>query len=246
MFLDHIVHFVNKKPTEVAGDWQQQAIHAVVGGQHLNWGTYNALLYTKNSYVEWLAMEDEQVARRVVHPLVELMLHDLKENPGFGTICIRVNDLEVLRKDLEYKSIETTGVLYAERKTAAGTLRKWKMLFIKEEVSDSLPAPFFIEWEETDDERYELLQKEGTVNSSNLQLTIESCEFHVENPREVIEKWGSYLNVTYDHQTLFLPNTNLIFKQLKQGTKERLVSVQIQGLPNQEAIIYEHGVYRFD
>ncbi len=246
MFLDHIVHFVNKKPIEVAGDWQQQGINAVVGGQHLNWGTYNALLYTVNSYVEWLAMEEEQVARRVVHPLVELMLHDLNEGPGFGTICIRANDLEVLRKDLENKGIETTGVLYAERKTAAGSLRKWKMLFIKEEVSDSLPAPFFIEWEETDDERYELLQKEGTVNNSNLQLTIESCEFHVANPREVIEKWTSYLNVTYDHQTLFLPNTNLIFKQLKQGTKERLVSVQIKGLPNQEAIVYEQGVYRFD
>ncbi|MEK4520491.1 VOC family protein [Psychrobacillus sp. FSL W7-1457] len=246
MFLDHIVHFVNKKPIEVAGDWQQQGINAVVGGQHLNWGTYNALLYTVNSYVEWLAMEEEQVARRVVHPLVELMLHDLNEGPGFGTICIRANDLEVLRKDLENKGIETTGVLYAERKTAAGSLRKWKMLFIKEEVSDSLPAPFFIEWEETDDERYELLQKEGTVNNSNLQLNIESCEFHVENPREVIEKWTSYLNVTYNHQTLFLPNTNLIFKQLKQGTKERLVSVQIKGLPNQEAIVYEQGVYRFD
>ncbi|WP_342567185.1 VOC family protein [Psychrobacillus sp. FSL K6-4046] len=246
MFLDHIVHFVNKKPIEVAGDWQQQGINAVVGGQHLNWGTYNALLYTVNSYVEWLAMEEEQVARRVVHPLVELMLHDLNEGPGFGTICIRANDLEVLRKDLENKGIETTGVLYAERKTAAGSLRKWKMLFIKEEVSDSLPAPFFIEWEETDDERYELLQKEGTVNNSNLQLNIESCEFHVENPREVIEKWTSYLNVTYDHQTLFLPNTKLIFKQLKQGTKERLVSVQIKGLPNQEAIVYEQGVYRFD
>lgn len=191
-------------------------------------------------------MEEEQVARRVVHPLVELMLHDLNEGPGFGTICIRANDLEVLRKDLENKGIETTGVLYAERKTAAGSLRKWKMLFIKEEVSDSLPAPFFIEWEETDDERYELLQKEGTVNNSNLQLNIESCEFHVENPREVIEKWTSYLNVTYNHQTLFLPNTNLIFKQLKQGTKERLVSVQIKGLPNQEAIVYEQGVYRFD
>ena len=246
MFLDHIVHFTNRKPTEVAGDWQQQGIHAVVGGQHLNWGTYNALLYTKNSYVEWLAMEDEQVARRVGHPLVELMLHDLKKGPGFGTICIRVNDLELLNKDLENKGIETTGVLYAERKTANGSLRKWKMLFIKEEVRDSLPAPFFIEWEETDDERYELLKKEGTVNSSNLQLTIKSCEFHVENPREVIEKWGSYLNVTYDDQSIFLPNTNLIFKQLKQGTRERLVNVHIKGLPNQEAIIYEQGVYRFD
>lgn len=246
MYLDHIVHFVNKKPIEIAEDWQGRGLHAVVGGRHLKWGTYNALLYTKDSYVEWLSMEDELIASHAENPLVDLMLHDLRVNPGFGTICIRTTNLESLRKDLEDKGIETSGILYAERKTTSGFVRKWKMLFIQEKVSDHLPAPFFIEWEETDDERYELLQKDGTIDTSNLQLSIKNVEFYVANPREVIKKWSKYLSVEALDQTISLLNTNLVFKQLEQGTKERLVSVQIEGLPKQEAIVYEQGVYCFD
>lgn len=246
MYLDHIVHFVEKNPLEIAEDWQQQGLHAVVGGQHINWGTYNALLYTKNSYIEWLSIEDEHIAQNTDHPLISLMLHDLKKSPGFGTICIRTSKIDVLKQELEEKGIETSGVLYAERKTTSGFGRKWKMLFIREEVSDQLPMPFFIEWQETDEDRYELLKKDGTIVESNLQLSIESCEFHVKKPREIIKKWEKYLNVEqYDDQTLLLPNTKLVFKQLEDGTKERLIRVQIKGDSRQEAIIYEQGEYRF-
>ncbi|WP_240793306.1 VOC family protein [Psychrobacillus vulpis] len=246
MYLDHIVHHVTKKPEEVAEDWNAKGFHAVVGGQHTHWGTYNALLYTKTSYIEWLAIEHEEIAKNANHPLVNLLLHDIKNSPGFGTICIRTTEINELCQQLELKCIETSGVLHAERKTASGLVRKWKMLFVKEEVSDDLPTPFFIEWEESDLERYQLLQEDGTINASNVELSISACEFHVKSPREVMKKWKRYFDITeQDEQTLLLSNTKLVFKKLDSGAKERLAMVHIDGCIEQDTFIYEHAPYLF-
>lgn len=246
MLLDHIVHSVTKKPQVVAEDWTEKGIHAVVGGQHTQWGTYNALLYTKTSYIEWLAVEREEIANNANHPLIDLMHHDLKTSgAGFNTICIRTTAIDGLNSQLEQQGIKTSGVLHAERKTSSGLVRKWKMLFISEEISDALPSPFFIEWEESDEEKYRLLKKDGTIENSNLELSITACEFHVRNPREVMNKWKSYFQLMeQDEQTLLLENTQLIFKQ-STNTKERLVSIEIDGANRQEEIIYEQATYRF-
>ncbi|MFJ7972228.1 VOC family protein [Psychrobacillus sp. NPDC096389] len=246
MYLDHIVHHVTKTPSQVATDWKEKGLHAVIGGQHTNWGTYNALLYTKTSYIEWLALEHKEIAESANHPLIDLMLHDLKTAPGFGTICIRTTSIDELYKQLEAKGIETSGVLHAERKTTSGLVRKWKMLFVKEEISDALPTPFFIEWEENDQDRYQALQNDGTINQSNLQLGISACEFHVRDPKEIMNKWKRYFDlVEEDEHILLLSNTKLVFKQLESGTKERLATVHIEGLGDKETFIYEQAMYHF-
>ena len=51
-------------------------------------------------------------------------------------------------RKLKIKDFRTSGVLDAERRTADGQLRKWKMLFVDQPVLNELPYPFFIEWEE--------------------------------------------------------------------------------------------------
>lgn len=246
MYLDHIVHSVTKEPFEVAEEWTKKGIHAVVGGQHTQWGTYNALLYTESSYIEWLAVEHKEVAKNANHPLINLMLHDLKTSGvGFNTICIRTTTIDSLSKQLEEQGIKTSGVLHAERKTTSGLVRKWKMLFVKEEISDALPSPFFIEWEESDEDRFRLLQEDGTIGKSNLELSITVCEFHVRNPREVMNKWKSYFHLMEeDEQTLLLRNTRLIFKQ-SFDAKERLAHIEIDGSKRNEEIIYEQATYHF-
>lgn len=246
MYLDHIVHHVAKTPKEVADDWSEKGFHAVIGGRHTHWGTYNALLYTKTSYIEWLALEHEDIAKNANHPLINLLLHDLKTAPGFGTICIRTTTIDELCQQLEEKGIETSGVLQAERKTTSGLVRKWKMLFVKEEISDAIPTPFFIEWEESDEERYQLLQDDGTIRPENFDLSISSCEFHVNNPREVMDKWKKYFDLAEEEEhILLLKNTKLVFKQLENGTKERLAAVYIDGFTEQEMIVYEQATYHF-
>ena len=247
MYLDHIVHSVKKEPLEVVRDWVEKEVHAVVGGQHTQWGTYNALLYTKTSYIEWLSVEREEVANSADHPLINLMLHDLKTSgAGFNTICIRTTKIDNLSNLLEDQGIKTSGVLHAERKTTSGLIRKWKMLFVNEEISNALPFPFFIEWEESDEDRYHSLQEDGTINNSNLELSITACEFRVRNPREVMNKWKSYFQlIEHDEQTLLLENTRLIFKQSISETKERLVSIEIDGSNLHKEFTYEQATYRF-
>ena len=247
MYLDHIVHSVKKEPLEVVRDWIEKEVHAVVGGQHTLWGTYNALLYTKTSYIEWLAVEHEEVAKKAKHPLIDLMLHDLNTTgAGFNTICIRTTTIDNLYNQLEERGIKTSGVLHAERKTTSGLVRKWKMLFVNEEINNALPFPFFIEWEESDELRYNLLQKDETIKDSNLELSITACEFHVRNPREVMNKWKSYFQlIEQDEQTLLLENTRLIFKQSISETKERLVSIDIDGSNLHKEFTYEQATYRF-
>lgn len=244
--MDHIVHQVTKKPSEVAENWKEKGFHAVEGGRHVNWGTHNALLYTENSYIEWLAIEDKDIAIKANHPLINLLLHDLELGPGFGNICIRTNDIEGVDKRLKSKGIETSGVLQAERKTTSGIIRKWKMLFIQEKVNSSLPSPFLIQWEEPDDVRYLRLKDEGAVTEENLQQSIRECEFHVRNPRGIIEKWINYFGLKkVEDGVLLLGNTRLTFTCIKSHERERLANIYIEGLGKKEVIEYEQAVYRF-
>jgi len=246
MFLDHIVHLSTVTPEDVVKDWRQEGFHAVLGGQHIHWGTHNALLYTSNSYIEWLAIDNREIALNSNHPLVNLLLHDLKNGPGFGTICIRTSNIEDIHTRLHKQGVQTSGVLHAERKTVTGHTKKWKMLFIQKEVNDTLPTPFLIQWEEGDEERYKVLIEDGTIGEENLQLTISECEFHVRNPRDTIKKWKSYFGLDeIEEGILLLGNTKLILKHISNLKRERLASVSIEGHNRKEIKNYEQAIYRF-
>lgn len=231
MYLDHIVHFIEEEPEKAVEVWKRHGFHAAKGGQHLNWGTHNALLYFKDSYIEWLAVEKMEVAEGVDHPLTQLLLHDRK---GFGTICLRTEDIAQLEERLKGQGIETTGVLDAERKTESGGLIKWKMLFLKEAVSDNLPSPFFIEWNDSDSERYEGLRKRGAILPDNEKQAIERCIFGVRDPAASAEKWRSLIG------SLELPNCRFEFRKTERK-RERLEEVVLAR--GTQEVSFEEGVY---
>ncbi|MGK7378968.1 VOC family protein [Planococcus sp. 1R117A] len=233
MFLDHIVHFISESPQTAVDYWKKQGMHAALGGRHLNWGTHNALFYTKDSYIEWLAVEKPEVAESANHPLTELLLHD---KIGFGTICLRTDSMAELNNRLNGEGFETSGVLDAERKTDTGELIQWKMLFIKEQVTDQLPYPFFIEWQESDEQRYESLRKRGAIAPANEELAIERLVFGVKDPEAAKRKWLQILG-----GSLELPNCRIEFRHTEQK-RERLEEVCFaQG---EKRLSFEGGVYR--
>ena len=232
MKLDHIVHFIRQNPQEAVGQWQQKNFHAAIGGQHVNWGTHNALLYLKDCYIEWLAVEKEEIASRADHPLTRLLLHD---QVGFGTICLRTSEIQAVHEDLEGRGIKTSGILDAERRTEAGQVIKWKMLFIEEPVSTSLPSPFFIEWQESDEQRYRKLRDNGAVQDMNEKLAIDRCVFGVWNPEETADSWRKILG-----GSLELPNCRIEFRKTDQP-KERLEEVHF--VDGENKVEYAHGRY---
>ncbi len=232
MKLDHIVHFVRNEPQKIESYWQQMGLPASIGGQHIDWGTQNVLLYLQDSYIEWLSVEHQQIANHADHPLTRLLLHD---QLGFGTICLRTENLLELNHELQTRGIKTTGVLDAERKTTDGQLIKWKMLFITEQISTSLPSPFFIEWQETDEQRYQTLKDRGVVQAVNETLSIERCVFGVWNPVQAEEAWKKILG-----GTLELENCRIEFRKTVQP-KERLEEVHFKG--GTEHLEFQHGQY---
>jgi hypothetical protein len=88
MRLDHVVYFTNKLTEQKVAEKKKLGRHAVVGGHHEKWGTQNALLYTRDAYVEWLSVERMDIAKQAGHPLTDLLLYDLKAGEGWGAICI--------------------------------------------------------------------------------------------------------------------------------------------------------------
>ncbi|MGB6409485.1 MAG: VOC family protein [Planococcus donghaensis] len=232
MELDHIVHFVQKNSNETVSDWREQGLPASIGGQHINWGTQNVLLYLKDCYIEWLSVEKQEIATRAEHPLTCLLLHD---QIGFGTICVRTRNIKNIDRDLQKRGIRTTGVLDAERRTADGELIRWKMLFVKEPVSMKLPSPFFIEWQETDEQRYTKLREKGVVQATNEALTIDRCVFGVWNPSEVENDWRKILG-----DSLELGNCRIEFRKTAKS-KERLEEVYFANGANR--LEFEEGLY---
>lgn len=227
MKLDHVVYFTQKEPAQLVEEQQAIGRHAVIGGSHEKWGTYNALLYTQNAYIEWLSVEKEDVAEQANHPLTDLLLHDLKGSDGWGTICLSVDDIERFNEEVENKGFSTSGVLNAERRTADGQIRKWKMLFVNQPVSNELPYPFFIEWEDTDETRFAKLREVGTFTSENDQLRITECVFSVNDPLRETAEWAILLSQKVGNaNNIVLPNVLLKFVAQVSG-KERLTDVVI-------------------
>ena len=227
MKLDHVVYFTQKEPAQLVEEQQAIGRHAVIGGSHEKWGTYNALLYTQNAYIEWLSVEKEDVAEQANHPLTDLLLHDLKVSDGWGTICLSVDDIERFNEEVENKGFSTSGVLNAERRTADGQIRKWKMFFVNQPVSNELPYPFFIEWEDTDETRFAKLREVGTFTSDNDQLRITECVFSVNDPLRETAEWAILLSQKVGNaNNIVLPNVLLKFVAQVSG-KERLTDVVI-------------------
>lgn len=220
--LDHVVYFTAKSPKEVVKEQKAIGRHAVIGGSHERWGTYNALMYVKNAYVEWLSIEDKAVAEKANHPLPGQLLHD---GEGWGTLCFSVHAIEMFNEKLQMKGFQTSGVLSAERKTVHGEVRKWKMLFVDQPISEQLPLPFFIEWEEEEAVRLEKLRADGTILPESAQLEIKECVFRVENPMQEASVWATLLSTNAEDGQLHLPNVILKFIETKE--RERLSEVLI-------------------
>ncbi len=231
MKVDHVVYFTQKTPLEVVWEQRQLGWHAVMGGSHEQWGTYNALMYVHNAYIEWLALEHEKIANASDNPLIQLYMYDRADVEGWGTICFSVEQIEAVHNRLKKQGYPTSGILHAERKTTSGAIRRWKMLFIDQKPSDALPYPFFIEWEIEEKERLEILRTEGTILQENEQLEVTSCLFNVRDVEQTTEEWQVILGLESTKDTentmIKLPNCTLKFTEKIKEVKERLIDVSI-------------------
>lgn len=77
-----------------------------------------------------------------------------------------------------------------------GRLLEWKMLFVKQEENGP-KLPFFIQWNETDEERRKDLRNIGTITEhKNKVQQIETVHYAVKNVRETVQKWKEVMELT--------------------------------------------------
>ncbi|MDM8102196.1 MULTISPECIES: VOC family protein [Oceanobacillus] len=262
---DHLVHFVDS-PEEAKEALKKLGLHAVDGGKHDNGGTYNALSHFDLSYIELIGVFDKQLADQ---PAEKYSLRDTFQKDdyasGLSRIALRSRNLEEEAKRFKSLGLEVIGPVPLGRKRPDGSMIHWKLLFAGN-PEEKLSLPFFIEWEETDEERRETLKKQGTIAAHQKgNLSLESVGFAVKDAKAVIEKWETYLGLEQGESffdeglsatghRLKLPGGDILFYEpegegivsdtlKKRGEKPFIVT--ISGGNRQEQIKVKNAIYRF-
>lgn len=188
---DHLVHYVNdlSKPIEMFGD---HGLVAFKGGSHKDWGTYNALSYFGLTYLEFLGIENLELAKAtefnlVVKDAVKL----LPEHEVLSRVVIRTDDIEEIAASLRAAGLSLSPIIDGKRLDNEGRLIEWRMMTIDGDF-EGLVYPFIIQWSGTDAERLERLTTSGVIQPHPAgHVEIVSAVFQVSDPAATASHWGT-------------------------------------------------------
>lgn len=219
---DHIVHLV-QDPVEAAAHFRAHGLHALEGGRHANWGTYNSLCYFDLSYIEFLGIFDRTLAEaEQENLLVRDSARRLPNQEGFARIALRTKDIVRTASELKERGLHVIGPFPGSRIRPDGKRLEWSMLFVESEDS-ALSLPFFIQWGESDAERRMDLQERGVIAPHSIgQLSLGAVKFAVKDLDRCAQQWSNWFGLeageTYHDEslhaackTLQLPGGNLVF-----------------------------------
>ncbi|ATP38845.1 hypothetical protein CSE16_01770 [Solibacillus sp. R5-41] len=240
---DHFVH-LTPDPKKAAEAFQSISLHAVEGGKHENLGTYNALSYFGLSYVELIGIFDEALVKEaasIKYSLRDTFIENqLQQGPQ--RIALRSNNLAALAEHFRSLGLEVNGPSDFSRKRPDGTLVTWKLLFAGK-PSDSITLPFFIEWDEKDNERLADLQQRGVIAPHVLgDISVDGAAFAVQNLEQITTLWQETLQldkgIIYEDkewnakaQRLSLQGGDIIFYEpLGEGIVQEIINSKGEGL----------------
>ncbi|OMD85940.1 MULTISPECIES: VOC family protein [Paenibacillus] len=188
---DHLVHYVNDlaKPVEIFG---AHGLVAFKGGSHKDWGTYNALSYFGLTYLEFLGIENLELAKATEHNLVvkdAVVL--LPEHEVLSRVVIRTDDIEEVAASLKAAGLSLSPIIDGKRLDNEGRLIEWRMMTIAGDFG-GLVYPFIIQWSGTDTERVERLTSSGVIKPHPAgEVEIVRAVFHVSDPEAAANHWGT-------------------------------------------------------
>lgn len=161
--LDHLV-FAGTDIEEMSAAYgSKYNLKAVFGGNHDAWGTYNYLAYfSNNAYIEWLGINNEELANKSDSPLIKHLTYHLKNNQiGLFQFALQTKNLDQYLKHFEKNNIPYTGPYNGSRKLTNGKTITWRMLFPTYDYKKET-LPFLIEWDQPESKRINV----SLVNSS--------------------------------------------------------------------------------
>lgn len=192
---DHFIHFVNS-PEKARERYGGLNLHAVEGGRHENHGTFNALSYFGLSYVELIGVFDKSVLTGVAEPH-SLRATIVANNFGDGgaRIALRSKDLLAEAERFKKLGLEVVGPTDLSRRRPDGSLVSWQLLFVGKQ-GEYPELPFFIQWDESDEERLADLTERGTIADHPLgDVELSAVGFAVKDISTVTQKWSNYLQL---------------------------------------------------
>lgn len=188
---DHLVHYVNDlaKPIEIFG---AHGLVAFKGGSHKDWGTYNALSYFGLTYLEFLGIENLELAKATEHNLVvKDAVKLLPEHEVLSRVVIRTDDIEEVAASLKAAGLSLSSIIDGKRLDNEGRLIEWRMMTIAGDFG-GLVYPFIIQWSGTDTERVERLTSSGVIKPHPAgEVEIVRAVFHVSDPEAAANHWGT-------------------------------------------------------
>lgn len=260
---DHLVHFLHRAPEEATSAFRQAGFHTMPGGRHTHWGTWNSVCYFGLSYMEFLAVQDAEIAGQCDNPLIVQLVQENALGEGMGQIAIRTSEIEQWADRFRVLGLEVIGPLPGSRMREDGTRIAWRMLFAKDPDS-RLRLPFFIQWEQSDEERLHDLQSRGIIaehsNGAERLLEVGYAVRHLEETVQLWERWfgwkagASYADgqIAADCQTFTLSGGNVtlcqpkgmgLTKQALETKGERPFFARMAGMKDSMALYLYGGSY---
>ena len=264
---DHLVIFADK-PEKAILPLKNIGIHAVNGGRHTTWGTYNSLAYFGLSYMEFLGVEnlsiaEQQVENRLVKETVEKLVKQYQEGPA--KIAIRTNQIDELAATFKEEGFTVYGPLPGERVRADGQTIKWSLMF-PESADSELSLPFFIQWEKMDEERLLEFKEQGLLGAHTVgNPTFSSVGFVVRDLEKTLAVWDKLVDSPISEESIDqtlnarckkikLASTELMFyTPLGEGIAQKVLDekgetpflVTLTGTNKNELIELFNGLWRF-
>ncbi|MCI0767827.1 VOC family protein [Bacillus sp. TL12] len=240
---DHLVHAVRCMPKEAEKQMKELGFHTVQGGEHTNWGTWNSLCYFDLSYIEFLAVQHEDKAKQADNPLVQEAVTKLQDAEGMLQIALRTDHIEELAVKLVEKGLQVKGPFEGKRMRNDGHLIEWKMLFVKQEGS-SPKLPFFIQWQESDEDRRLDLQEVGVIAPHRNDVTeMQTIYYAVKNVRETVERWKEIFEVQVSSSEVHKEWNAICQSVLLENVKIQFCEPLGEGFVQEQ--LFEHGEYPF-
>ena len=136
--IDHVIVFVRDLATAARRFERDHGLTSVEGGRHKGLGTANRIVPLGRSYVELVAVVDEEEAEG--SPWGAWVTTMSASGDRLGPMSLRTDDADAIARRLG------TPALAMSRLKPDGTELRWKLAGLEQTLADAR-LPFFIEWE---------------------------------------------------------------------------------------------------
>ncbi|MNB88664.1 Glyoxalase-like domain protein [compost metagenome] len=188
---DHLVHYVNDLDQPVES-FREHGLVAFRGGAHKAWGTYNSLSYFGLTYIEFLGIENLELAKATEHNVVVRdAVQLLPEHEALSRVVLRTDDIDAVAASLHAAGLSLSPIIDGKRLDNAGRLIEWRMMTIDGDFA-GLAYPFIIQWNGTDEERLDNMTASGIIQPHPAgAVEIVSAVFRVSDPAAAASHWST-------------------------------------------------------